>query len=103
MHIITHTRIVDAQVAHPTCATALDQWYRLTKRAAWRSFAEVRATFPAVDKAGDKFVFDIGGNKLRLLAAIHFNTGLAGKRTINLRQAKALAERFGMPMETFAP
>ena len=75
MHIITHTRIVEAQAAHPTCATALDQWYRLTKRAAWRNFAEVRATFPAVDKVGDKFVFDIGGNKLRLLAAIHFNVG----------------------------
>jgi HTH-type transcriptional regulator/antitoxin HigA len=27
---------------------------------------------------------------------------LAGKRAINLRQAKALAVRFGMPMETFA-
>ena len=38
------------------------------------NFAEVMATFPAVDKVGDKFVFDIGGNKLRLIAAIHFNT-----------------------------
>jgi mRNA interferase HigB len=27
------------------------------------------------DKVGDLFVFDIGGNKLRLIAAIHFNAG----------------------------
>lgn len=27
---------------------------------------------------------------------------LAGKRTINLRQAKALAERFKVPLELFA-
>jgi mRNA interferase HigB len=34
----------------------------------------VKGCFPSVDKIGDKFVFDIGGNKLRLIAAIHFNT-----------------------------
>lgn len=41
----------------------------------WQNFAEVKACFPAVDKVGDTYVFDAGGNKLRLIAAIHFNTG----------------------------
>ncbi len=75
MHIITHRRIVAAQKAHPQCASALDQWYRLCKKAEWHTFAELRALFPSTDKVGDMFVFDIGGNKLRLIAAIHFNTG----------------------------
>ena len=75
MHIITHRRIVAAQQAHPQYASSLDQWYRLSKKAEWRNFAEVRALFPSTDKVGDVFVFDIGGNKLRLIAAIHFNTG----------------------------
>jgi mRNA interferase HigB len=75
MHIITHSRILQAQAAHPDSTTALEQWYRQTKRAAWRNFAEVKAMFPAVDKVGDKYVFDVGGNKLRLIAAIHFNAG----------------------------
>ena len=75
MHVISHAKIVAAQAAHADCATALDQWYRLSKRAKWRNFAEVRGCFPAVDKVGDKFVFDVGGNKLRLIAAIHFNAG----------------------------
>ncbi len=75
MHIVTHARIKEAQAAHPTCSGALDQWYRLAKRAEWRNFSEVKASCPAVDKVGDKFVFDIGGNKLRLIAAIHFNVG----------------------------
>jgi mRNA interferase HigB len=75
MHIISHAKIVQAQAAYPDCQGALDQWYRLTKRVVWRNFAEVKGFFPAVDKVGDKFVFDIGGNKLRLIAAIHFNTG----------------------------
>jgi len=34
----------------------------------------VKGYFPSVDKIDDFVVFDIGGNKLRLVAAIHFNT-----------------------------
>lgn len=75
MHIITHRRIAAAQQAYPQCASALDQWYRLSKKAEWSNFAQVRALFPSTDKVSDMFVFDIGGNKLRLIAAIHFNTG----------------------------
>lgn len=75
MHVISHEKIVAAQTAHPDCAGALDKWYRLTKRSKWRNFAEVKACFPAADKGGDKFVFDVGGNKLRVIAAMHFNAG----------------------------
>ena len=75
MHVISHAKIVAAQAAHPGSMSALDQWCRLTKRAKWRNFAEVKACFPATDKVGGKFVFDVGGNKLRLIAAIHFNSG----------------------------
>ena len=74
MHIISHAKIIKAQAVHPDCHSALDQWYRLTRRAAWRNVAEVRACFSGTDKVGDKFVFDIGGNKLRLIAADYFNT-----------------------------
>ena len=75
VHIISHLKIVEAQAAHPECSGALDQWYRLAKRTMWRNFADVKVCFPATDTVGDKFVFDVGGNKLRLIAAIHFNTG----------------------------
>lgn len=87
MHIITHKRILEAQVAHPDCATALDQWYRMTKRAQWRNFAEVKALFPAVDKVGDRYVFDVGGNKLRLIAAIHYGTGRVFIRAVLTHKA----------------
>ena len=82
MHIISHLKIMQAQVAHPDCSGALDQWYRLSKRAHWQNFAELKACFPATDKVGDKYVFDVGGNKLRLIAAIHFNHGRIFVRTV---------------------
>jgi mRNA interferase HigB len=37
------------------------------------SFAEIKRVFPSADKVGKFTVFDISGNKYRLIAAIHYN------------------------------
>jgi mRNA interferase HigB len=37
------------------------------------SFSELRSLFPTADKVGKLTVFNIGGNKVRIIAAIHFN------------------------------
>ena len=37
------------------------------------SFAHLRQVFRSVDKVGKFTVFDIGGNKFRLIVAIHYN------------------------------
>ena len=44
-------------------------------QATWRNFADVRTVFPSADQVGKFTVFDIGGNKFRLIAVIHFNRG----------------------------
>jgi mRNA interferase HigB len=38
--------------------------------------ASLKATFASVDKVGERYVFNIGGNKYRLVAAIAFQAGL---------------------------
>ena len=45
----------------------------LMKSNTFRSFAELRQTFPNADPVGNLIVFNVGGNKARLIAAIHFN------------------------------
>lgn len=42
----------------------------LVKRGQFRSFAELRGIFASVDQVGGLTVFNIGGNKARLVAAI---------------------------------
>ena len=39
-------------------------------------FAALRATFRGVDKVGERHMFNIGGNKYRLIAAIAFTPQL---------------------------
>ena len=74
MHIITRKRIVEFCEKHPDCTTALESWYRIMKQSQYNSFAQLRQTFPSADQVGKLTVFNIGGNKARLVAAIHYNT-----------------------------
>ena len=73
MHIITQKRIWDAKDKYPESATALDGWYRVIKKNDFLNFSELKESFNSVDKVKDVCVFDIGGNKLRLIATIHFD------------------------------
>ena len=38
------------------------------------SFNDLRKIFPSADQVGKLTVFNIAGNKIRLIAAIHYNT-----------------------------
>ena len=52
----------------------LQAWRKLIERNAFGSYADLKRVFNSVDKAGDYYVFDIAGNRYRVIAAIHFNT-----------------------------
>ena len=72
MHVITQKCIWEAKAKWPHAATALDAWYRLIKVSAPEDFVEMKELFPATDKVGAQHVFDIGGNKLRLIAIVQY-------------------------------
>jgi mRNA interferase HigB len=72
MHVVTQKRIWEAKQKWPQAATALDTWYRLIKLSSPADFATLKRTFPATDKVGTQHVFDIGGNKLRLIAIVQY-------------------------------
>ena len=74
MHIITRKRILEFAQKHPDCSSALESWYRIVKRTDFNSLNELRQSFPSADIVGNLTVFNIGGNKARLIAAIHYNT-----------------------------
>jgi mRNA interferase HigB len=73
MHIITRKRLLEFAEKHPSAHSGLDHWYRVMKRNDFDNFAALRQTFPSADQVGKLTVFNIGGNKARLIAAIHYN------------------------------
>jgi len=87
VHVITRKRLNDFAAEHPDSAEALRRWYGLVKRNDFPDFARLRETFPSADQVAGKTVFNIGGNKYRLIAAIHYN-----RRKIYIRHVLTHAE-----------
>lgn len=73
MHIITRKRLNDFAEKYPETENALAHWYKTAKTNDFNNFAELREFFPSADQVGKLTVFNIGGNKVRLIAIIHYN------------------------------
>lgn len=73
MHIITRKRLNEFADLHPTSRTALSHWFQIVKKNNFNSFIDLRKSFANADQVGGLTVFNIGGNKARLVAAIHYN------------------------------
>jgi mRNA interferase HigB len=73
MHVVSHKAIPLFCADHPEAETALNHWYQVAKRAAWSNFMEVKQSFNSADFVAPYVVFDVGGNKYRLITELNFN------------------------------
>lgn len=65
---------------HPEAESPLRHWLAIVRNADWKTPATMSGTFPSadrvkVDSGRTVWVFNVGGNNYRLIAAIHFNIG----------------------------
>jgi mRNA interferase HigB len=72
MHIISRRKLREFSQDHPDAREALDHWYNAARKAIWRNFSDLRATFGSADQVGNLVVFNIGGNKYRLIVRIYY-------------------------------
>lgn len=74
MWVVSRKRLVLFWSRHPDSETRLRWWYSIVKNADWRSFADVRSTFPSADLVGRLVVFNVGGDNYRIIALVNFDT-----------------------------
>ena len=72
MRIISNSALRAFAADQPQAESALQGWRRVIEKNRFTNWAELKAVFNTVDKVGDLVVFDIGGNKYRLIAYIRF-------------------------------
>ena len=72
MKIISNSALRTFAVKHPQADEPLQGWRRVIEKNRFGNWAELKAVFNAIDKVGELTVFDIGGNKYRLIAYIRF-------------------------------
>jgi mRNA interferase HigB len=81
MRIIKRAMLVAYGERNPQARHGLAYWHELARSARWTCFQGVRTTFPHADavtvaSGRSVVVFNIAGNRYRLIAAIHYNRGL---------------------------
>ena len=73
MHVISRKALKYFWEQHPDSQSSLMRWFKIIEKTDFASFNDLRLSFPSADKVGDLIVFNIGGNKYRLIASVHFN------------------------------
>lgn len=73
MRVISKKKVSDFVESQKVSRTSLENWYRIVGKTDFDKFSNIRLTFPSADQVGNLTVFNISGNKFRLIAAIHYN------------------------------
>lgn len=75
IHLIRKDTIELYSIQNAQSRDAFEEWMSKLKNADWVSSADMKSTFPSVDLLGNsssRAVFDIGGNKYRLIGKYAF-------------------------------
>lgn len=81
MVVISKSILTEFGKKHADAIEPLNDWWKKVKEADWATFQDVKATFNSADAVGnDRYVFDIKGNKYRIVTMIFFD-----KRTMFIR------------------
>lgn len=68
---------------NPESETAMREWIRQVRRADWSNFLDVRNTFNHADVFKKCVIFDVGGNKYRIIGKVEYRKHLVFiKRTL---------------------
>lgn len=76
MNTISYRKIREFVALHPNAESSLSSWYKIARKSKWQNIVEVRQDYPHADLVGRLVVFNIAGNKYRLIAQIHFESQL---------------------------
>lgn len=74
MNVISFRRIREFTSVHRDAATSLKAWFTTVKKSRWRNSAELREVYPTADVVARYTVFNIKGNKYRLISRIVYRT-----------------------------
>jgi len=76
MHVISYRILREYTVSHADCRDAIDNWYKVASKADWSNLIEVQSVFPKAEAVGNFTIFNIKGNKYRLILSIDYEKQL---------------------------
>lgn len=86
MRVVSNKALVAFAAAYPASDVPLQAWRKTVESRDFPHFGALKTAFNTVDHVKDLYVFDIGGNKYRVVAAIHFNRAMLFVRHVFTHQ-----------------
>ncbi|HKR12000.1 MAG TPA: type II toxin-antitoxin system HigB family toxin [Pyrinomonadaceae bacterium] len=74
MNVISFKTLREFASSHKDASVPLRAWYTVVRGASWQNLADVKKVYPAADLVGRYTVFNIKGNKYRLIARIVYRS-----------------------------
>lgn len=72
VRLISRRRLREFWDVHPRAEVSLKTWHKVVSLANWRDFSDLRQTYPSADQVGRLVVFNVGGNRFRLIAHVDY-------------------------------
>jgi mRNA interferase HigB len=72
MRIIKRAALVRFWSQHPDAKASLEAWFGIVRKAKWTSPIEMKQVYGNADLVGRRTVFNIAGNKYRLIARVNY-------------------------------
>ncbi len=72
MHIISRLKLTNFASLHRDAKAPLDAWFKNASRSNWHSLSQIKTVYPHADLVGRLVVFNIGGNKYRLVCKVSY-------------------------------
>lgn len=73
MRVISKRALVTFGTKYPEAADSMMTWHKTASKCEAESFPELKKTFGSADYVGGYTVFDVGGNKYRIVSVIHYD------------------------------
>ena len=74
MRVIKRGALEQFWQEHPDAKASLESWYAVLRKADWKTPVEMKRVYPNADLVGRRTVFNIAGNKYRLIARVNYQT-----------------------------
>lgn len=74
--IITERKIREFYQNIPAAENAMHEWIKITRASDWSNFADLRRTFNYADVYKNCVIFDVGGNKYRIIGKVAYRKHL---------------------------
>ena len=72
MHVISRKKLRGFCQIHADSCEALDDWFQMANKAYWTNLIEVQRVYPKAEAISNFTVFNIKGNKYRLITSINY-------------------------------